>query len=298
MYCSLQEAYQVPSFDPASKKKRSACTSSKSAASADAYDPYTGETSGKELAMSYKRFGREDFVASAAAASKEPLPGDRPTYAGMANDYKYYCDNYRVCAPSLKEGFEQRDKKQGPAAKAKTCGPLQPPPYEYPFSEESKKQFRAAVDTSLNQDAGGATSPARMPMRQVDMEKVSGYYDEDLEQYLQTSEMKAAPVPITPSPDTRMPPADPYDPKTSPFAQTMQRMQPTKQPERFYPVREACPPSPSPLALWLDVLVFAVAGVLMIILCDQLVKLGMMMGMRNTVHMLSPVLLKIAEGKL
>ena len=298
-YCTLQEAYSVPAFDPASKSARKAarsCASNGSRATpADPYDAYSAEN-GRELAMAPPSYGREDFTN----------PVEKVTYSAMANDQKYYCNNYGVCSDvtGMKEGFEN---PKAPVAKKQksppsSCGPLQPPPYEYPMSDADKKRYAKAMSDALRQEQT-ATAPMKVEPRKVDMNQVSGYFDEDLESYLQTKDMKAAPA-LRELPKNEST-ALPYDPEESPFADALQRF---KNNNMGAPVKESMsswtpstPPSghqprTDKVGMWMDLLLFVLIGVLIIFLCDQLVKLGMVLGMKNTVTMLSPLLSQLEKA--
>ena len=279
MYCSIQEAYDVPSFDRTVRKKRSACDSLRSAASADPYDLNMDR---KERAQAFPKYGREDFVGTL---------GDEPTYNSMKADQKYYCDNYRVCSKQQVEGFTNPPSRKSPATA--TCSPLSPPMYEIPVPEEAKRQYQKAVDLSMSQETSSTVTPV-MKMRQVNMGDVAGYEDEDLDMYLQTKDMKASPIPVTNIPKKELR-AEPYDPKESPFAKSMTALKgqltPAKPETTVEPLTpNSTPPPVDKVSRWLDLLLFFLAGVLLIMMCDQLIKIGMMIGMKDTVDILTPML--------
>lgn len=307
MYCTLQEAYSIPSFDPASKgSKRNSrsCGVPKNQPiqPADPFDAYNADT-GRELAAAAPSYGREDFTN----------PVEKVSYAALANDYKYYCDTYGVCtnqSQPVKEGFENPTSKTStslrkpqssatPRKQQGSCGPLQPPPYEYPMSEMDKKRYNVALNDALKQEQT-ATVPAKYEARRVDMNKVSGYYDEDLELYLQTKDMKASPaLKELPKADLK---AEPYDPAESPFANAIQKFggQPMGGPyapvvqERMANVSSSA--RTDKIGMWMDMLLFVLLGVLVIFLCDQLVKLGMMLGMKSTVNSLSAIIAQLEKA--
>jgi hypothetical protein len=302
MYCTLQEAYNVPSFDPTSQKKRTGNRGCAAPAERpDPTDPYSADT-GREFAAAPRPFGREDFTGGRG-------PVEKVSYGAMANDYKYYCDTYGVCAdpmPPVKgamaEGFENPKAAKGKRAprNAQQCGPLQPPPYEYPMRDEDKKKYNRALQYALYQEQAATAAPPAEP-RKADMDQVTGYYDEDLELYLQTKDMKASPVPKDlPKVESK---AQPYDPKDSPFAQAMDRY---KDQSMGGPLQ----PYASPLltgavaaaprdrtGMWMDMVFFILIGVLLVILCDQLVKLGTLLGMKTTLQALAPLLSQIELEK-
>jgi hypothetical protein len=265
--CTLQEAYNVPSFDTAPKKRKSCAAQAK--ASADPYDPYLPENGRGETASVVK----EHFQSNSD-----------PNYRGRASDYNYYSKEYNIPIPAITENFQ--------SAAAPKCS-ASPQIYEIPISAEAKAQYDSAMKTALTQ---GETQTANevAPKRKADMSNVSGYVDDDLEQYLQTKDMKAAPF-ITPqSPvERKTPAAEPYDPKSSPFAKAMDvfKGQMTPAPSASRPV-PSLPQTPRPQpwsGVW-DMVIFILAGILILFLCEQLFKLAMLIGMKRTVEMLEPYL--------
>lgn len=256
--------------------------------SADPYDPYT-PSAGREMATAFRRFGQEDFVG-------EPAPLTKPlnrSYAAQENDYKYYCDTHGICA---KEGFE--GGKLTVSKPKQACGPLQPPPYEFPIDEETKKYYKNAIDVANNQEQT-ATPPPKPQGRPVDMNKVSGYYDEDLEMYMETKDMKATPTPAMPVVPKKDVDALPYDPSASPFSEAMKEANahankvPVLGKTFVDRMVVTTPATRDTKGMWFDILLFFAAGVMFVFLCDQLVRLGMLLGMRRTVDLLTPFL----EGK-
>lgn len=269
--CSLEEAYNVRSPEQVSMKK------------------YKGSCgSGSRTVDTFRPYGREDFTGTMG----------EETYNVKRHDAKYYCDNYRICNESFENPPPRSSSSKSskmPPPPTKSCGPIQPPMYEYPVPEEAKKQYQKAVDLSMSAgQAGGATETPVARRREVDMNNVSGYYDEDLEMYLQTKDMKASPVPVAQVPKRELN-AEPYDPETSPFAQSMTAFQGklTPPPVATVPTRVEYVPTRGPvdhLSKWMDILLFFLAGILMIMICDQLLKLGMMLGMRDTIQIMTPYL--------
>lgn len=311
MYCTLQEAYSVPSFDPAAKSKKnrsSACAPRSGGAPADSYDTY-GPERGRELAAAPRAFGREDFANQSLST-----PVQKQTYAALANDYKYYCDTYGVCSDAppkpereqahVPEGFEnfktESTNSSNKKVRGATCGPLQPPVYEYPMKEEDRRSYNRALDTALKQTQT-STAPTRVQPRKVDMSNVGGYYDEDLEMYLQTKDMKASPpLPTMPRSADSSNSTHPYDPSSSPFAEALDKFKGT--PFSGGSVSstarsELLQGSKDTGGLWLDLLFFVLIGLLVIILCDQLVRLGVMLGMKSTAAALAPILAQLEKAQ-
>lgn len=262
--CTLQEAYSVPSFDTPAKKKKACNTAPK--ASADPYDPYLPEGGRGEQAAF-----REGFQS----------------YRGMAGDYNYYRTEYGIDTPKIREPFQQKCSSNAQR-------------YDIPLSDADKKRYDDAIKASLG-ETQTSTLPPKPEMRKSDMSKVQGYVDDDLELYLQTKDMKAAPFTVPPSPvKERDPPAQPYDPDASPFAKAIDYFK-----GQLTPAAAAAPTqAPAPVQLqhkipawsqfW-DIVMFVFAGILIMFLCDQLFKLAMLIGMKRTVQMLEPYLLQQSD---
>lgn len=281
VYCTLQEAYNTPSFDSAAKKRKPSCTA-QARASADPYDPYLpengrGETSAYTVKEGFQNRGQQDT---------------EPNYRGRAADYKFYGKEYNLPLPNITEKF------QVAGASAKSQCSSSPQMYEIPISPAAKEQYDNAMKTALSQDQNAPPSLIA-PERKVDMSGVAGYYDEDLEQYLQTKDMKAAPQITVPKRDPATQDAVPYDPQTSPFAKALDvfkgQMTPAATPPASSPVIPPLLPSftnkdrRSWSGMW-DLAVFIIAGILILFLCEQLFKMAMLIGMKRTVDILEPFL--------
>jgi hypothetical protein len=113
-------------------------------------------------------------------------------YAAQANDYAYFCKYYNICANTppktdgLLEGFQQQQPpQQQQQQQQQQCTSLQAPMYEIPISDEAKKQYDAALKIAMQDGVPSSTIARPSPMRQVDMSKVSGMYDDEIEQYMQ-----------------------------------------------------------------------------------------------------------------
>lgn len=299
MYCTLEEAYNVPSQGTKKKNANLRCmarSANEPNVSAEPFDHY-GPNGGRELASAYRKFGQEDFV-NIPAGQGASNPMANPSYVSKRNDYKYYCDQYNVCAPGVSEGFESGSGSSNGSGKPKppkrSCGPLQPPMYEFPMDDGTKKEYKNAVNVSLSQDQT-AIAPPKPKGREVDMGKVEGYYDEDLEQYLETKDMKASPIPVAPALPKKDLNALPYDPAASPFSEAMKDL--NEKGNRVEVMGKTFVDRLTPTmysrdtkGMWLDLLLFFAIGVLFVVLADQLVRFGMMLGMRRTVEMLIPLL--------
>ncbi len=316
MYCSLKEAFRIPDFDSAGKVKKS-CAAQRNAP-ADANDPYFPEAGNGETA----RF-RPSYAEGFTNAPQLPASREKIAYRAKVPDYDYYCSAYGLCPDTKVEGFQVQNKSAGspnaapvppPSQNPRACSPPTPQRYEVPISSESRAAYDQAIKASLEQGSRGMTAPYVPERRTVDMDKVSGYYDEDLEQYLQTtSEWKSyGPVsPITP-PERKQNDVKADDYSDTPFSRAQQYFekvpsrtpasekptQPltygmTETPRTTYVTKPVSEPKGSAWQNMWDLLVFILAGVLIIVLCEQLFKVAMMVGMRRTIDLLEPIL----EGK-
>lgn len=303
MYCPLKEAYRIPDFDSAAKKRKGCGAQGNTPAEAnDAYFPEAG----RGEAARYNASFTEGFENN----NKLPESREKIAYRAQAPDYDYYCRSYGVCPETKVEGFQNAAplQAQNPRAKNQQCSPPTPQRYEVPISPESRAAYDQALKTSLEQGSRGMTAPYVPEKREVDMEKVSGYYDEDLEQYLQTTTWKSAP---TTTPITR-PEKKPFNPQAddytdTPFTRAQQYFEKvgasasssTSSPAPVtYSMMEKTLKAPAPKygsgsSSWqntLDLLIFIMAGVLIIVICEQLFKVAMMVGMRRTIDILEPFL--------
>jgi len=257
--CSLQEAYNIPSFDPNGMKKKRGTT-------APLRETFTdGSMYSSKGATSY------NIPASATNAAG---------YAGRASDNQFYCNNYGICAEKFTAPPPPTQQPQPPAQPTQvpvpgTCG-VSAPNYMYPMSDAEKKQYDTAVSQSLNDTplfAPVLSSPP--PMRKVDMNNVGGYYDESLEQYLQTKDFNAsAKMPkLEQAPDQQIPLLEQPQPISAQPVVTA-----TKSDKHTY---------------YFDIFLFIAAGILIILLCDQLFRLGMALGIKETVTLLEPYMKKL-----
>lgn len=342
--CSLQEAYRVDTFPSARTRKAARrCAPPQAPAAADAYDPYAAESGRGELASALPRYGREDFVSEAPPSATRLGPREKVTYKGLANDYAYY-KQYGVDLPSMEAfasepapiaaptpaptpGAPGAARRDGPPpAPRGVCAAPAPQRYEFPVTPEARAAYDRAIAANLSQESGATAAP-RPLARVADMSQVTGYYDPDLENYLSTSELAAAPPALARPPSAAAPrpagatDATPYDPRASPFGAALQRFgagRPEAVPAAVARAEHAAddaprgaraaPPTPSrttttglkiPADSWQgvwEIVLFVVAGVLVLFLCEQLFKMAVMIGMRQTMDLLEPFLEKGAAA--
>lgn len=336
MYCTLQEAYQIPSFDPSSKKQKKGTCAGARNVTPDTYEPRAEQAAylpAPPAPRVSSRSGagtcREGFVGNQLPAISDLA---EPTYNNMRMDRQYYCDNFNVCDegvkpnPKVREDYYRKDRQyycdkynicegdikptvtkpagtvpaagpegfENPPPKtmdARQCGRLQPPMYELPLADDSRRAYDSAFKVAIEEGEQNVATPPQK-MRVVDMNEVDGYYDEDLENYLQTKEMKAsvmaepprAPKPLKPSSGMLI---GGHDEERE--DEVVEKKSETKKMQMKV--------IDDHWGRWLDLVLFFFAGILLIILCDQLIKLGMMMGMRKSFDIMIPLLREI-ESKL
>jgi hypothetical protein len=332
MYCTLQEAYNVPSFEPPSRKKK--CSPDVQAkASAEAYEAYRrdgGNGTGDFTMYKYavpkspqdepiqgtkplqRRIPYETFAnpSSASGNMKNDSGVSQVSYKGRGNDRRQYCDSYGICSSDQMEKFmngapidESTTLKEAGKSYYKEDGKCQSSPdfYEYPMSEETKKQFKKAMDTSLNQKTSSTAIP-EPKMRYDDLENITGYYDDDLEQYLKNSEVSNIPKRFPMNPDAK-PSDDLYDSDSSPLLKTLKRfskhsVQKPLEPEKLSgsdKYRKSSGSTVNTESYGWDLALFILAGILIIFLIDQLFKMGVMLGMRHTMEILEPYMKELKE---
>lgn len=320
-YCTLQEAYNLPS-DRAPARPRRACGAMPGQMADQPPAAYRAQEGRYEYAATPATTTREGFALIPSGTSTvAPLtpadalrqdPAHRPAYQEDRMDQQYYCNQTGICAPGVvREGFSGNAPApagQASGAPVPSCGPLDPPPYTMPISDQAKAEYKSAMNVAMDtQEHPNYPIRYRTP-RTVDMNQVQGYTDDDLDEYLSAMAppMPGGEMPMTPPPTvTAMGPPPPPAPRPRPQAQPAP---PATGPTGRVSYRPSAPapapasaPARSPAAaaaataswqpVW-DVILFILVGILLIFLCDQLFKAAMMLGMRRTVELLEPILEK------
>lgn len=223
-YCTLMEAWGVDSFK--SKKKASCSTLPSVAASAEAYDPFNPEASGREVsgiaptytgpmpsppqpqvrvAPSGRMKAVEQFEASALAettatrgAYQEKI---NKMYSTQNSDSRSIADKttYRGQANDYTYACQNYGicapvepfQDTLPPVKA-TCG-IPAPTYQYPLSPEEKKRIQTAIEVQ-NREFGGSNRALPNQVPPFSKKPVEGYVDEELEDYLSVNDLKATPA--------------------------------------------------------------------------------------------------------
>jgi hypothetical protein len=270
-------------------------------------------------APAYRRYTQEDFTAPPVRSGNAmdnrnrdttgspPLDVAMGSYAGQAGDIKYYSRyglQFPQVAPATVNSIEAFSDVDG-----SKCAP-QDTTYRIPISDDTRKAFDSAFNVALNQTQQTQQVAAAPKMRTADMSKVQGFYDEDLENYLKTSDIKAAPgavasappwsqapppiSPTTTSPAPITPPKNEYKPDDSPFANAIAAFKGEITPASgrsvsVDPMDSAASGSGSLTNDYLmDLILFILCGILIIFLCDQLYRLAVLTGMRDTLEFIRP----------
>jgi hypothetical protein len=192
--------------------------------------------------------------------TRQDMLGEREkvSYRSQLTDYDYICNTTGVCP------LEEFNTKEA----QKRCEPLQPPKYEYPLSDKDKEKFKQALKVALEEMESGPKTKETEPKPKVEMEKVSGFIDEELETYMKLKDIK--PVKI------EKPPIDERLLKDIPGKETTL-------------LEPAALPKPPPACYtkdnknWLNLLLFIGSGILVIFLLEQLYKLALLTGLKKTV---------------
>lgn len=316
MYATLKDAYRAPSFDTQARRRQA-----------------TGMSAVQETAAQIESFTNLDSTLK--QMSGQPTTsgsGFGNAYTGRINDYKYACKQFGVCPATSMEGFESgsgpvpghpmmNDGKLGKVVNK--CDPLQAPAYQYPMSDADKAQFAKTLDVAMN---GQSAKPKQIEpaINMVNIEKYTdaygGYDDEDdIDAYLRVDDMKDNTMTAQP---VRQSPAK-FDaaPKT-PLTAQMATAAAAGQFQDFAPPTQAeavaaTTPTPGPPALpapslaptpapasaphwsqkWMDLLLFFSVGIILIVLMEQIFKVAMMSGMRETVDVIMPILKMVEASK-
>jgi hypothetical protein len=316
--CSLMEAYNVPSFEPPRRRRGCVMDPQDIKASSEPYEPFQAPSPPE-----YAAAGRNRAPAAPSAPApgrvRETFENGGPTlpkyYSGYSQDRKYYCDTYNICP--IREGmtsgptpspapttdfikpYRSRGGPGGPGGPGESCsGPLIAPNYEYPMSPEALEPYNKALQLSVSQPQG-STPPTLAPPLPPATGEVAGYTDEDLAQFLKTQDMKSVPFELPKVPaDNR--PVPGRDPQATPFAETMKNfteLRPSTEGVQLDAEFQAgskkdatTPPPTDPWEKVWDMALFIVAGLLIILLLDQLFKLAMLYGMKRAFLAIEPLL--------
>ena len=226
-------------------------------------------------------------------------------YKGLANDTQYYCDNYQICPdvlpdnerftnPTVTLTQNSRCNEQVPLVNAnkgqgntnstsklinytttdtqhvKDVRCLNPPQmYDGMYKN---KDFDKSMYTVINQPSSCAT-PYKVPMRKIDMNNVKGYEEDNMDDYIRLDETSnGTTIPITRSMNSKNNLADFKDDQVKNKMQTG--------------IEEGFQNQNHTQNQLLDILLFILAGILIIFLCEQIYKVAALSGMKQAIETL------------
>lgn len=215
----------------------------------------------------------EPFTATTPTAASYMDP--QQTYTAAAADYKAICDIYGVCSPV--EGFGSQPSCQ-----------LAPPVPGDVYTDSMKSQMASVMKAALD-------DPAKPPIHatkpvQVNMAQVTGFKDEELDDYMHTSTSSLIPPPLSPITETKA--------KANANANANANAKDTVAAATAYAKQSdlvVTPDTPATYAYGWDLAVFVLSGVLIILLMEQIFKLVIFIGMQQTVAILSPFLEQLKQ---
>jgi hypothetical protein len=209
--------------------------------------------------------------------SMKPL--DKP-YSSQYTDYDYMCKNSGICLTKPTETFSS-EKPNDAAAR---CSPLAAPTYQYPFSEKDKEKFRKALKVALENMENPETPPPPPPPEPATQQDAAfnGFVDKELEAYMMVNDMNDG-VRVTTLPPAGPPPADFTPvvagvPVESKDVAVVEKSEPT---DSNFTKRNG---------KLFDLLLFIIAGILIILIMDQLFKLALIVGMDKTLKTIDKII--------
>jgi hypothetical protein len=239
------------------------------------------------------------------------------SYGSQAADYRYYCDNFNICpqVQPLVEGFQASGNTVPPSSlstsspsstpsqsttspqQQQQCSPIQAPVYTIPISDETKAQYAAAMNVALADPSPGSSRPYVSSPQKVDMEKVTGMYDDEVDQYMNISTPKTPVVwpPVKEPPSTKdaksmVAPTSFESADDTPLTKAMSSFEPSK-------TTNANVSNKNKWQYITDLILFIVAGILVLLLCEMLFRFASLFSIA-TVDSLRPLLEELADLKV
>ena len=344
---TTKEGFAYSSEDPIAVPPPGSCSTGRLSSQKYINSPYTSQANPSSAVGTIK----EGFMCPSDDPSAPP-PGScstgRPSfqkysnspYTSQANDYKHYCNYYNICTDTIPysdaniiEKFstqKQQQQQQQPQNQAQ-CKPVQAPMYEIPVSDAAKQQYKTALSVAMQDNNPSSTLPytiAPSQMRAVDMSKVRGLYDDEIEAYMHVesennyggsqvphiSMPQSQPVQSYPQ-QTNTPSQFPkqnsvaaFDPAdATPFSKAIanfsaEKGRPVLHPEFGLSKHGYYTSSNNNIKNnWqfiCDLILFISAGILIILLCEMLFKIAISIGTRDTMSIIEPYLAELAELRL
>ena len=303
-YSTLQEAYNVDSFSTKKKRDKQLPKSEHKLYNENQIDNFMNDYSPQDDCY-YKKYG----------LNSESCPNNN-----INKEFKNeFCDKFT----------NYNSNKNNKAS----CTSLQAPSYTIPISEDSKKKYNEALNTSLNETNANQISYDDFN-KQSNIKSVEPYYDDDLEKYLNINNFQnAINYPPISNNQSSLQQEQQYSQSSSQQSQHSQLSQPkseasssslsnTGQTKINYDniihtnnktdnnTSEYTNINNTSLILpkinnktnkdlfyknIINIGLFIFIGIVIILLCDQITEVAINIGMKRTMTMLEPYLEKIKE---
>lgn len=270
-------------------------------------------------------------VTEGFESSQYNFGGDPPTYASRANDYKLGCSMYGVCSPV--EGFQSATTSSTSASPLSQSTPQLPgsgagsggcdsqtfPLLGDMYSDQIKTAMTGTMNAQLAQNTAPGSGYIAPPnyKKPVDMSKVSGFYDEEIESYLHSM------APVTPFMTVEQevkggqditkdmipfPNNNPVSLQPSyPSGNALDNGRKPGPPPNNNPYNDGILESINrhlanlyaynPRQNWWDLTLYILAGIFVIFVLEQLFQVAATIGMRRTITQLEPYLQELANLK-
>ena len=240
-----------------------------------------------------------------------------PAYSAQQSDLNYACKNYRICPPGYTvEGFDGGSSMAAPASGQDDCPPMVLPMLGQDLSDQVKKDINKTVyalditQADLQgldiRKVGDRMSSKQLPNKlygenDID-DELSAYLADADYPLLRASTSVPAPGSLTSTPTPT--------PITGPSSSQAKGSSPQGSTRTYYPVpgssddtkspnciNLSCPKCPTPLppkkqidpmVRWMELGMFALAGILIIFLLEQILRMGILIGMKQTTKFMEP----------
>lgn len=246
--------------------------------------------------------------------------GQSPNYSSQQSDQNYACRNYGICPPGYTPPPPPPPKIEGfDGSYQSTCESVELPRY----GQEAGPEILAKMQemNGLMEMTQADFQRFSLPQPKQPLGALSGdMIDEELSSYLQetggssvrsqsanppylsqsTSSFPGAAAITTKPPMYESKPVEAKD-KDEPVAQSQTG---DKCPDPCSPCPSpcpACPPRLDRMGMLMEVGMFVLAGILVIFLLEQIFRMGIMMGMKQTTQFLTPFMdyaNSVSDGKL
>ena len=289
-YSTLQEAYNVESFSTKRKKDKQIPKTENKMHNENQIDNFMNDYSPQDDCY-YKKYG---------------LNGESCPNNNLNKEFKNdFCDKFT--------DFNSTENNQ------KSCTSLQSPSYNLPISEDSKKKYNEALNTSLNSTNANQISYEDFN-KQSNIKSVEPYYDDDLEKYLNINNFQnAINYPLNSSSNIQTSSQEKQQQPQQPPSQIISNSGQSKvnyddiihtnnktnnntseytninNNDLILPKNNKKSDKDIFYKNIINIGLFVFIGIVIILLCDQITEIAINIGMKRTMLMLEPYLQKIQE---